>query len=701
MRAKIEDFDIPEMGPAQWASQPGFFPAVSQFFVVKGVARQLRNLKRGLTLRIGDRTIKELRLIAISPGYGAGDVETSFERITLADRRYDLLHDILDCTLNMRRRTGVAFANQDRAATHQVNNANAIPEEEYYPITLNPATGKPWTSAEFFIEMLGRSNLTLLPIPQGFPSGDLLGGQGFSHRGTIADILTQLMTGIPRYEFNLDDDGVGYFYDRSNRTDGESWAANVARYGTARGGGVYGYSALRIIRAKSVRIHFECAAEMLFRYIQQLDREYATQSPAPLIPGDIPAPRLENVIVNPVEVMPYLGEELVRGSIINWHAFLIALADANRSGEIPLPINARTNYGPLSESYVNDMFSRRWVYYNSFCLDNGGLSNPLYRTIGGSVFGDYRKYFRLQAHWARHVLTIEPYRIAYLQTSTGTRVRSPVWCQFTARPGQRFFSTRKRTDANERFQYNERDPNTVTSIDTLEPAPAFIDVDDQDAKTLRLQFRRGQFGDVEEFEPITPSVRVQQAQYAAVRTELGSVPIENEWGMATILTLRPIPRTSMNHFHTIEVTPKEAAKAIGLPEDHYGPCEGPTIDIFVEPIEGAVALFAYSEGDEVALSAPFFDTTSRFPESALANLEDIRKLALAHAAGYYYTVEDNLEGVFTAPNAGQDVRLKGSGTRVLSTPDMHTVEFTTGAPPINPLAFVPQRLVDRLMRRIK
>lgn len=709
MRATINGYTLSAAGEVSWTSQPGFDPVVRTFHVQTSIVNRLRERPNEITLQIGDRTIRNLILIGDGPGDGAQFNEKAFSTVTIADRRWLLATKGADVAFNLRRRTGSLTTELQTPGNTGVapQLLSSFPEEEYYPLTL--LDGKPWAVFDAIQYLADQADFPIRNIDPAFPKGDVFTAQGYRGRGMLNVLMMDLLSLVPFWEFSIDDEGVGYFYQQVDFKDPDltpKRMTEVLRKGHIWGGGAWGKTNLSRVRPQSIRVHFPVEVELLFNYLNDQDLQLAFQSAAPFIPGYAPPAYLESYIQNPVDglVNPTdPNRTIARGSLINLHVFLQALNEADQSGLIPLPVGAKAKYGPLTIEFMNQFYLSPVTMFGIYTLGERGLTNPLYHRIVTEVRRAYRQNFRMTTQWARSVLAFSNYRIDYLDSISATRRKTNVFCQYSARINEQAGPVRKREDETNHWFSGDLSNTTVERYSLQDVAPADIIIDDQEAKAFHVLFRRGQYGDVEDYIPGLIDVPTSYLNASNLKIEMDhEAPLSSDFQLGTILNCQPVPRHTGTHLFTVEVSPRDAALQAQLPGDAFGPCQGPILDIYVPYDPHMTAKFGFTTFQaQPELELPFFDAKSKFPAGRLSNKPLIEEIAKAYAVSYYYRFLDHYSGAAASPNVGQNATLIGSINSVTSTPTTNTYELSQEVTSADMRNFLTTSTREMLQRLIK
>ncbi|TXH54593.1 MAG: hypothetical protein E6Q97_10480 [Desulfurellales bacterium] len=695
-------------GAPQWVKRPGFLPATLDAYIPRGNLAALRALNGSLELKLGDRTIKNLYLVASGPGDGAGANEEAAVMIRLADKRIFLTTRNVRAVVNMRRvtATGLFDANDSRPPAVRAQNFT----EEYYPSTLKDGV-RPYELEDLLTEFLDEAGVPFATPPSGFPSGDILGESGFQTEGTAASVCQQLLDSIPGWAFDLDDEGVGYLFQTNDQARTELKFIELTKYGSVFGGGTVGLLDRSFLRPKWINVRFPARVEMDFYYSPVEDRQFAFSLPVPGVKTAAPPRFLESYINNPVNDLPFLGHRLARGAMLNFHAFLTAFEDLVSSGEIKRPDGRTASaWGPISERLIREFYLRP-TNVQAYSSNIVGGPNPIYLDVFYEILRSYRLKYRLSYEWAPYVLAISTEQVGYVDPISRSKAKASVWCDYTGIPGERLVSTRKRTDEeNSRFLEHSFSGSTQSTLVRNPTAPAYARVTDQDTKAFQVIFRDGRFGDIEGYGPFILENQVLNLNISNLKSELSKGSTISEiFSLATILTLTPVPSRTHNNYHTIRVNPADVAGL--LPPNasisaqpgptSLGACNGPELDIFMPDDENFFAQFKFYETLSDQCAAPFFDPTATFPESALVNKDMLEALAKAYAASHYSTLQDVYTGSTTIPTRDQDFKFSGSYNGFSASPDLTRVEFGPHEALPDPTMFMPESLRKKFMRRIE
>ena len=712
MRASLGGVTLAAQGEVQWVKRPGFVPSTMDVYLPLGTLASIIPKNGEIELVLGDRVIKKLFILATGPGDGAVGNEKSAEFIRVGDSRYALLTRTVQAAVNLRRVIATGVLNPNSSQPVQVRTPNFL--EEYYPQTLKDGL-TPYTVKDLIIEFLEEANIPFAKPPKEFPDGDILGQAGFQITGPVSEVCQQLLDSVAGWGFDVDDNGQGYFFKVNELQLSLEVVDEVGKYGSVFGGGVPGILDRSYMRPREIRVHYPARVEMGLGYRPSQDRIFAVTLPAPRPKGYVPPRFLESYINNPVQALDYLGNKLARGAMLNFHAFLIALRDMERSGEIRPPDGAKAQTrGSITEDLIREFYLRP-TNVQDYSTDIVGGANQLYLDIFYEIFRSYRMKYRLSYEWAPFVLAISAKRVAYLDPITRVRVDASAWCDFTGIPGERLVSSRKRDHSdNNRYLEYRYSASTFASLDDEASvrAPAFVRVTDQQTKAFEIVFRHGQFGDINGYGPFTLEEPVLNLNIGNLKSQLGyGGTISDVFAMDTILTLTPVPRRSGNHLHTITVKPSEVqALLVGksaktqsksVPTNGMDRCYGPVLDIFMPEDEMTTAFFKFAEQDAAQLAAPFFDESSRFPVSALVNEPQLISIAKAYAASAYANLLDVMVGGNTVPTSDQNFNFKGNYNLSVASPSTTIVRFGPYEANPNPLNFMPLGLRQQFLQRIQ
>lgn len=693
MICSINNARLLRTAPVSYSSPPGTNPSPVKIIVDDEVLPRVRDNPFDVTLRIGERYISGLKVKAIGSASGSLGEHVS-SSVVLVDRRHYWGRIKYSAAFNIRRRTGeIALAEGDVPLAVQ----DSIPQLRYYTQTLNGQ--KPYTLREALEKVLRDTKQEPFAIPPNFPDVNVFGAKGFQQDGSLRSVIDGLLAFAPDWTLARDDDGTVRFYERSDI------AAEAAAEAEMRpkifGAGWAKASDRSYDRPSKVIIRFYVEPELRWDY-EESTEVFNTLPRIDAVDNseDAKKPLLEAAIDTPVPgLLSPDGKEVARGSIMGFYYFLTALQAA--SNIYPLSPNASGN--PWDYHAIIRLYMRPWDVKAQFA-HFGGFIDRNWDRITRASLGSFRTYYRLPQSWADRVKILKPFRVELIDPVSLTRRKSPVFSDYLSKPAQRLATVYSESDADELAWSTENAVSDVTKDCQL--APAKIVGVDNESKSFQVLYKRSPRGRDDDVFPVTiedpPKVINQSNLRLAV--EAGQ-RIDEGFEMATIMTTIPQPSPgSKAHFHSVEVTPAEAAEVLGIPEGRLGSCLGPVWEVIVPPSPSTTARFVWSDDAKDELIAPFFDSTARFPVRNLQNAEDVNALAKAHAAVVYRSKLDTFDGHVSSPAIKQPPGLVGSMKSVTTTaypdpkrPITTTVVYGEPIPQGNPYALLPNDIRNRIL----
>lgn len=687
------------VAPVVWESRPGVAPSSTVVVADREAAERINQRHENVTLRIGERVIEKLRIIKSGSASGVPGEHMCY-RFHLVDQRYLWARIKYTASFNLRRRTGeIEIAEGDAPLAVR----DLKPVYSYYAQTLD--AGSPFTLKSALERVLLDTKQQPFVIPEAFPDTDVFGAKGYQKEGSLAEIITGILEFAPGWSVTRDDDGTIRFYDKSNLK--EEFKVDGAMRPRLFGGGWSRVSDLSFDRPSKIIVRIYAEPEMRFDYDEQLDInpqnyirfESITFDEVPVDPTlnaviDCPVPDLEDDRGNPV----------ARDSQMSMFQFFQSLS----LGSAIYPLSPFAKVGPWDYHTITKLYLRPWDVKAQF-VNFGTFRDTNWGRITRTSLKQFRRYFRLNQDWQDRVKQIRPFRVELIDPVSLTRRKSPVYGNYLSKPVLRMSSVFSEAEGDDLAWCEYEGFNEKTSL--CRRAPAEIVGVDNEAKSFRVLYKRSPRGRDEDVLPVTIAEdempKVINASNLFLKLEIGH-PIEKNYKMATILTCLPQPMPgSTSHFHTIEITPDQAAKVLKIDRSRLGDCKGPVWEIIVPPTETTTARFVWSDESRDQMIAPFFQRDAQFPADNLQNPKDCQALAEASAAAVYYSLLDRLDGKSSTAATAAPPGIAGSIKSISTTaspdkskPIINTVSYGAEFPPRNPYNLLPADVRQRILQQI-
>jgi hypothetical protein len=204
----------------------------------------------------------------------------------------------------------------------------------------------------------------------------------------------------------------------------------------------------------------------------------------------------------------------------------------------------------------------------------------------------WRQTFRINQRWNDRILSLRPYRVGTIDTTTGSRSPAVAYCNYASLGTQRLWLNNIRNGTDAQYARNYvcyADGDTLGSSNT--PSPAVVSVVDEDQGIIRADFQVDVIrltdmvlpGNIE--DATIPTAQIDRAGRdfrpltfdSVIRgTQADNIPrLKREHAIAFILTAVPGAPNNNTQLHRVPVTPGDVADIVGT----VGPCNGPEWNI--------------------------------------------------------------------------------------------------------------------------
>ena len=397
------------------------------------------------------------------------------------------------------------------------------------------------------------------------------------------------------------------------------------------------------VRPSGMAIHFQVGAEIRADAEESADGTHPEADDTTQESGEADAQpaRLEWIVLLP-EDATINGVLRVAGSYVSLLDYVTFLESE------PIPI-----VGNFPFTIQN--IRKRWMipWMESYALPIDPRAN-IWAARSAAIRGSYRIRMRLREPYRSRVRLLQPYRVKILDPETGGRGPATVYTDFCRYLGYKWLSESiDQVDQVKPIQNvyaaGSNGPGNIigTAIEQLQPANAFLEIEDDDLKIMRLKF-------VEDFDRSTQKLIPSAVVEATAPSDDPEAKIQ--WidfarltpthELSVVLTCQPATPNSIKGLYTRRVTPGEVGVS--------APARGPEQSIFVSPTRD-IARFMWDDerADEIHAwwlanppdTAPPIEDAYGDP----INKSRTDALALAIAKSAYQTYRDLVVGTDAVP----------------------------------------------------
>ena len=674
--------------PLDWALTSGLRAFVAKIETEKVAAKRIFEEAKGepIKIQVGPRIFEQLYITQLLPGDSR-----STRCIEIRDRRW--LWERQDCVrrYNIRTRTGeTRLTGEGRPEQKKVEN-----DEKYKEWSLNQ--GQPWTFLDAIKELFKTELGIELKLDENLGTTDrAIDFEDFSEKGSVADLAERLLSYARGYNIRLTDKGEVVLYDEH---DGSEVAELVKEKKPFRGSGWATISDKRYLRPSKVKVLFTREIELRFDFIPGTFTAERGREPR----------RLLNVIPVPVKEMTLAQTSALPGQKVAQNT-LITLRDYYATSELT------TNLSPDAVGVLSDdQVAKLWMKGAS----PGSYLRIKYTQFGGNISREWMIYINaLMTHWRRTFLVLRPWsdrlrsikaeRVAIqsFENAAGSRARSPVYCNFTISPNFYFTTKITKAAADPNFQLIAR--GYATRLEDAKPAPApEINVKDPDIGLLRIFLNTDPMIEARYTVPGIPKKPLKawdtaNSQLGDAFLTFASQELEEDWGLATVLTCIQGAPNNSGQLHEVEIEPAKAEGALGY---QLGPCEGPEMTVIVDETPTTTARFFWDDDHAAAIEECFYTGGQSPPDEVFENKSDVDALALGVAARVYEFFSDRAQGQFATDIASPGEMTGAIAAHVFSVDGQGVARKTVQIPPLvtptNPLQYVEASVRRKLQRLVE
>lgn len=676
-RASLGGIPLEMDGSTEWNLTRGVAPNLQNFQVHESVAAQLIGMAgRPVTLQISDSSGKgkdlvfeNLRILATFRG-----THPNSRFVTVADRRILLADRLVKKDFNLRRNSA-----QLQFVDGNENQLDLAPKETWLPSSLlNEET--PYDSVSALEAILGELGL--------------LRGRDFVFDSrlrptTIEEIriddngdaaIARLLQEFPGVSLYAHPDGKLHFYDMEGPT-----ASRVKRAfhfpGFANAADVPLTADRRGERAREVHVYFTRRIEAGFsgksggtssselRTVTEVSSE-----PFDLINVQRSTDRTLTgfkTLLNPEETQQEVT--LVQGSwgeigkITSGNTQGLGFLEAWRNDSSnPFQLAVDSGLGALSNEIIRRHYTSGLGYIWEYYTQAGAEKNVVWSARIQRLLRHWRLTWAIQPSVWNKISSFSPVRVAVSNRSLGRGAKSPVYMDYTLRPG-RLGIIRGKADVIGDL-VNGSIVKAGEAIASGSPAPVEVLPLDTQAGVFTLNVIPDKTG---EWDQLVPGIPIGNLLPVKKLSEFNRNPrstiamwnqitLQENFEFQTILTVTPATPNDLRKFHKEIVTPSDVRPVLGR---DTGPTNGgPAFEIRIFPgIMTADYAWPDNEGGTHVRKAL---AGAEMPENLMVNPETVRNIALAVAAAYYDSLLDRVEARGAEHELDGDRILEGSISNV-------------------------------------
>lgn len=681
----------PLLGAVSWAQTSGVRPFQAVVYVRQDDAKALLGeggtagtskpnpvtlkLSGGLPERSGEfRHVYVLhRVPAPVPKYAA---------LLISDRRWLWSRTVYRRHMNVRRKAGT----KRLTSPDQLDPTNLEPALVYASWSLRNRT-TPWTAKSLIddladaVESWERAEVGASAPPAVRPALDDTGQlpiQDLELDGPLDECIERALSYLPGMDVTIDPDGSARFFQRADGS--ERAEIDKASPETQTGGHIEDVKFART-RPRKVRVWFNVEAEIRVDF----DELASTSSTSAVTDDD--AIRAENVLPIPDFQLSVGGQTMTTGTWITMaEAFVAwgALPGPRGGGVLDFPAVRRAGVP----------FNGLW---NAADLLGAEVPDQDWTARIGAVMTHFRRTFRIRRTWMDRFFEIRAYRVATINTETGTRGDATVWSDFSYLPTQRSMRAEQNNGQGLSYAMNVVCyPSSGLLADAPRACPATLTIQDSDQGVFTVSYNPDPNrlyeialpSQVEEEGANTPPGTLVPSSVAGPSPYLRRSTRGIGWNilgrfqrpatltashkLIALLTAIPASPNSKRALCFVDVYPGEVPSFPG-----QGSCEGPMQEVRVMPsLEVArvawkdsardriIGLFNEDDGKPIGDDAEYAlaDLVVNYSGDA-AGGASLRGIAIAEAARLYHAQRDRAVGSATFHLRG-DARLVGSMTGI-------------------------------------
>jgi len=682
MSAKLNGVILSALAPVGWTHTIGVAPHIRGFEVSARTAAEIdeRRDDQGVTLEIeppGRKpyAVEELYILDIQPGS-----RQDTRKVVVADRRWTFKRKAIARDFNLRRRSGSSQLVGDARVEIQPTAADVV-----YASWSVDEDGKPFDLRRALESVLRTLAPNAYRIPDSISREILVEGLESAEGGDVA--LARLLSYAAGLNVWVDRRGVVRVLDTRDQSE---------KRAIEEGGQVLfdsGAHALvdrSFVRPARVYVHFEREAELRFDCVEN-ETAWTIDRNSKRVPR-----KIENVLPIPDLSLVVGGRTVQRGTWVAMDDYLNAIAGQETTTQ-------GASRGPLTHAIIRAHWLGMWSrLMDSYGRDTSGNTDRTWVRRLHAIRTHWRQTFRPLPQWRDKIRSLRAYRSSVIDSETGTRAPAQAWMDYVAKPSVAGLFKRESQNPN----IGRQVAGWAERLANGEPAPALVSVLDEEAGIIRVSLVADPWGEAESLAPgnvaklPTQKVRGDLSKKAvgAAYALLQYIELLATFRVAVVLTAVQAAPNGLGRYHHEEVSPDEAAHALGLP---IGDCKGPVADVIISG--GIVTARTAWVDDQAAGIEDAFYLGAAFPQGLCVNADEVRAQAVAQAAAFYANLLDRREGNFAVAWA-PDFEPTGAIASVEHTLAPNGIASTRivvqgGSEPPNPFAFVPAS-IQKITRRL-
>jgi len=547
--------------PVRWRLREGVAPVVETFQVrpqdAEALVGQVVTLK--IVVRGVEHAFEKLTVLHQVPG-----PSPHIAAVEVADRRYVWQYGHITGRFNMRRKVGILRALDPTRELQQ-----ALPKFQYEKVSLfNENEGTPWTADELLNEMI----LRLLKVEEENDNGRL-GAASVFFTSQVGDQISNL----PIEDVEIDEradqalarvlnymPAVGLLVDERGNINIFAKADGTERFLVERaepeivGEGHTKFISNAVTRPRAVRVHFTYEIETRFDF-KEISNSTATTVVLDEETKELNR-SLDNVLPIPDFSLRVQDEFEHQGTWLEFNQALRAWGTPpGIGGDFLTDLTIRRSLVPYMD------LSPGLLLAGEVDPDNDWASR------WNAVQAHYRRTFRIPQRWMDRILSIRPYRVATVDTTTGARAHAAIYMDYAVVPSARAFYGSGAADRSKSCLVVNVDTypaNDVIAAQTR-AAPYLVNLIDPDQGVFTIDWVQDPGktltyalpGTVDNFpcgSIVFAHAQGRSVAFNLTRGSSGTVPeLSASHKMATILTLIPSYPNDKRQLYAIEVTPED------------------------------------------------------------------------------------------------------------------------------------------------
>jgi hypothetical protein len=573
--ATLNGFPLLGLNPVKWVSRIGVAPVVEGFDITPGVAEKLpAGTECTLIIKDGETEHKFEKLIVVKRAPGASP---QIARIMVADQRWKWPFKHILRRYNMRRRTGIG--RRINWSTLELDYSQRLIQQAFAFAPYSLQFGKHlWTPEKIVGDILDSIDPSMDWVFAEIAKPDKVPVENLVLDDSGNNALNRALGFIPGATIVVDPNGQVRVFDRqAYPINGEEEIVGFGVIGEDGKAGpeIVGGGGIELIsdtieRPKAVDVLFTIEAELRFDFLGDDDDQTVVQGPRRIV---------ENVIQIPdFELTLHPDDQAALGTPTVAQGTWLTIAQAVRAwgqGEGAL---AKVMSSPAeADRLIRQAFIPRMGLWASMglagqldlqgsALDWGGRLSALQ--------AHYRQSFRIQREYRDTILSLAPYLVATIDPISGQRAPALAFADHAIRNSQKAVWLSSKNGAPTYATNISGYPGVNKTISSSsKPAPAVVQILDQDQGILRVAYQPDPYGMADMIFPSklenVPTANKRKSNSGGIAfnamTAQGKVPILSaSQNVAVILTAVPAAPNRTDQLYRIRVeAPSWAGDARG------------------------------------------------------------------------------------------------------------------------------------------